>query len=59
MLVYKEWLDEYCPVDKSIEEFCERMIMSGSNVETVEHFGRGIEGVVTGRIESVENIRCG
>ena len=54
MLVYKEWLDEYCPVDKSIEEFCERMIMSGSNVETVEHFGRGIEGVVTGRIESVE-----
>lgn len=54
MLVYKEWLDEYCPVDKSIEEFCERMIISGSNVETVEHFGRGIEGVVTGRIESVE-----
>ncbi|GAB1475191.1 phenylalanine--tRNA ligase subunit beta [Bacillota bacterium] len=54
MLVYKEWLDEYCPVDKGIEEFCERMIMSGSNIETAERFGTGIEGVVVGRIESVE-----
>lgn len=54
MLVYKEWLDEYCPVDKAIDEFCERMVMSGSNIETVESFGKGIEGVVTGRIESIE-----
>ncbi len=54
MLVYKEWLDEYCPVDKSIEEFCERMIMSGSNIETVEEYGKGIENVVVGRIESIE-----
>ena len=54
MLVYKEWLDEYCPLDKSMEEFCERMIMSGSNIETVQEFGRGIENVVVGRLESVE-----
>ena len=54
MLVYKEWLDEYCPVDKGIDEFCERMVMTGSNIETTERFGTGIEGVVVGRIESVE-----
>lgn len=54
MLVYKEWLDEYCSVDKSIEEFCERMIMSGSNIETVEQFGKGIENIVVGKIESIE-----
>lgn len=54
MLVYKEWLDEYCHVDKDIDTFCERMIMSGSNVETVKTFGKNIEGVVVGRIESIE-----
>jgi phenylalanyl-tRNA synthetase beta chain len=54
VLVYKEWLDEYCPLDKSMEEFCERMVMSGSNIENVKGFGRGIEDVVVGRVESVE-----
>lgn len=54
MLVYKEWLDEYCPLDKSMEEFCERMVMSGSNIENVQRFGRGIEDVVVGKVESVE-----
>lgn len=37
-----------------IEKFCERMIMSGSNIETVEHFGNNIENVVVGKILSVE-----
>ncbi len=54
MLVYKEWLDEYCPVHQDIDRFCDRMIMSGSNIETVERFGCGIENVVVGRLESVE-----
>ncbi|MFA7659971.1 MAG: phenylalanine--tRNA ligase subunit beta [Anaerovoracaceae bacterium] len=54
MLVYKEWLDEYCSVDRSIEEFSDRMIMSGSNIETVEQFGKGIDNIVVGRLESIE-----
>ena len=54
MLVYKEWLDEYCSVDRSIEEFRDRMIMSGSNIETVGQFGKGIDNIVVGKLESIE-----
>ena len=54
MLVPVEWLKEYTDLKVSIEEFCERMIMSGSNIETVEHFGEGIEKIVVGKIVDVE-----
>lgn len=54
MLVPIEWLKEYTDIKVSVEEFCERMIMSGSNIETVEHFGEGIEKVVIGRIVDIE-----
>ncbi|MDO4745985.1 MAG: phenylalanine--tRNA ligase subunit beta, partial [Bacillota bacterium] len=35
-------------------EFCDRMIMSGSNLETCEHFCEEIENVVVGKIEKIE-----
>ena len=54
MLVPIEWLNEYTQIKAGIEEFCERMIMSGSNIETVEYFGEGIEKVVVGRIVDIE-----
>ncbi|MDD2484884.1 MAG: phenylalanine--tRNA ligase subunit beta [Eubacteriales bacterium] len=54
MLVYTEWLNEYVEVKEDIDTFCEKMIMSGSNIETVEHFGNGIEKVVVGKLLSVE-----
>lgn len=54
MLVPVEWLKEYTDLNVSIEEFCERMIMSGSNIETVERFGEGIEKIVVGKIVDVE-----
>ena len=54
MLVPVEWLKEYTDIQVSIETFCERMIMSGSNIETVERFGEGIENVVIGRIVDIE-----
>lgn len=54
MLVPIEWLKEYTDIKTDIEEFCERMIMSGSNIETVEHFGEGIENIVVGRIVDIE-----
>ena len=38
MLVPLEWLNEYTKIDAAQDEFCERMIMSGSNIETVERF---------------------
>ena len=36
MIVSLEWLKDYTEVNVSPEEFCERMIMSGSNLETME-----------------------
>lgn len=54
MLVPIEWLNEYTQIRSDIDEFCERMIMSGSNIETVEHFGEDIENVVVGRIIEIK-----
>ncbi|MDD3170019.1 MAG: phenylalanine--tRNA ligase subunit beta, partial [Eubacteriales bacterium] len=54
MLVPIEWLKEYTDIKTGIEEFCERMIMSGSNIETVERFGEGIENIVVGKIVDIE-----
>lgn len=55
MLVPIEWINDYIDIkDISTEEFCDRMIMSGSNLETCEHFCEGIENVVVGKIEKIE-----
>lgn len=54
MLVSLNWLKDYTDVNVPIEEFCNRMIMSGSDMETCEELGTGIEGVVVGRIDKIE-----
>ena len=54
MLVPVEWLKEYTDVNVSIEEFCEKMIMSGSNLETCTMLGAGIHGVVVGKLIKIE-----
>ena len=54
MLVPVEWLKDYIDLEVSDEEFCDRMIMSGSNLETCEHFCEEMENVVVGRIEKIE-----
>ncbi len=54
MLVPIEWLNDYIDIDVSDEEFCDRMIMSGSNLETCEHFCEDMDRVVVGRIEKIE-----
>ena len=55
MLVPIEWINDYIDLkDLSTDEFCDRMIMSGSNLETCEYFGEGIENVVVGRIEKID-----
>lgn len=57
MLVPIEWLNDYIDIDVSDEEFCDRMIMSGSNLETCEHFCEEMERVVVGKIEKIEKHR--
>lgn len=54
MIVSLEWLKDYTEVNVSPEEFCDRMIMSGSNLETMESVGVDMEKVVVGRIEKIE-----
>ncbi len=54
MLVPIEWLKDYIDLDVSIEEFCNRMIMSGSNLETCDYFCEEMENVVVGKIVKIE-----
>lgn len=55
MLVPIEWLSDYIDLkDIDTEEFCDRMILSGSNLETCEHFCEEMENVVVGKIEKIE-----
>lgn len=54
MLVPVEWLKEYTDLNVSTDEFCEKMIMSGSNLETCTMLGEGISGVVVGKLVAIE-----
>jgi len=54
MIVSLEWLKDYTDINVSPEEFCDRMIMSGSNLETMEYAGTGMENVVVGKITKIE-----
>ncbi|MHC1722902.1 MAG: phenylalanine--tRNA ligase subunit beta [Aminipila sp.] len=54
MLVPVEWLKDYTDVNVSVDEFCDKMIMSGSNLETVEYFGENIDKVVVGKILKID-----
>jgi phenylalanyl-tRNA synthetase beta chain len=54
MLVPVEWLKEYTDINVSTDEFCERMIMSGSNLETCTMLGQGISDVVVGKLVKIE-----
>ncbi|MBQ1407708.1 MAG: phenylalanine--tRNA ligase subunit beta [Eubacterium sp.] len=54
MLLSVNWIKDYVDVDVPVHEFGDRMIMSGSNIETIEEIGTGISGVVIGKVVSME-----
>ncbi|MDR2355427.1 MAG: phenylalanine--tRNA ligase subunit beta [Clostridiales Family XIII bacterium] len=54
MLIPLEWLKEYVDFDADTDTFCERMILSGSNIESVRRYGEDIRKVLVGRVLSVE-----
>ncbi len=55
MLVPISWLKEYVNIkDMESKDFLDRMIMSGSNIEEVHHYGEGIKKVVVGKVLKVE-----
>ncbi|MBR0139505.1 MAG: phenylalanine--tRNA ligase subunit beta, partial [Firmicutes bacterium] len=54
MLVPIKWLKEYTDVKVSDEEWVKGMVLSGTNLETVDYWHKGISGVVVGKIEKIE-----
>ncbi|MDR1043221.1 MAG: phenylalanine--tRNA ligase subunit beta [Clostridiales Family XIII bacterium] len=56
MLVPLSWLKEYVDIDVPVNEFAERMVMSGSNIETVRNYAEGVSGIVVGRVVSAERM---
>ncbi len=55
MLVSVNWLGDYIDLDNiSIEEFCSKMILSGSNIETVEPMGTKFSKIMVGHILKIE-----
>src|SRR5665647_2087187 len=54
MLVPIKWLEEYTDVNVGIQEFCDSMIMSGSNLESIEYIGKEVEEVNVGKILSIK-----
>lgn len=56
MLVSIDWIKDYVKLDKwpTDKEFCDRMIMSGSNIETISYLGEGIENVKIAKVLSIE-----
>lgn len=54
MLVPISWLKTYVDVDAPTDIFCNRMVMSGSNIETVTAFAAEFENVRIGKIARIE-----
>ena len=53
MKVSMQFLQDFTSLPTDIKDFCDRMTMSGSKVESYQITGSEIEQVVVGRIESV------
>ncbi len=54
MLVPVKWLKEYTPVDMPVKDWVDGMVLSGTNLETVDYWDKGIEKVVVGQIISID-----
>ena len=55
MLVSLNWLKDYINLDNiDIKEFCSKMIMTGSNLDTYEEIGAGVEKVILGKVLKIE-----
>ena len=54
MLVSVNWLKDYVDIDVPVPEFCDRMILSGSNIETVEPYGKNFTNIMVGKITKIE-----
>jgi len=56
MKVPLEWLCDFVEVKLRPEELAERLTMAGLEVGAIEYHGKGIEGVVVGKVKSIEKL---
>lgn len=54
MKVSLKWLSDYVDVPSDIQEFCDRLDLTGTGVEGVETLGATFDGVVVGYVETCE-----
>lgn len=54
MLVSTKWLKDYVDIDVPVDEFSDKMILSGSNIETVEEMGADFTKIMVGKILMIE-----
>ena len=50
MLISLKWLDTMVKVPEGLQEFCDRLDLTGTGVEGVEKRGASLEGVRIGRV---------
>jgi phenylalanyl-tRNA synthetase beta chain len=55
MLVPIKWLKEYVDIDIDTKELVDKLTMSGSHVDSIENIDKGIDNVVVGKIEEIQN----
>ena len=54
MNVSINWLKEYVDINVSVEELCNRMVMAGFEVESIEDLSATLSNVVAGKIIKIE-----
>jgi phenylalanyl-tRNA synthetase beta chain len=54
MRVSLRWLRDYCECNVSVDELAEKLTMLGLEIETIERLGQDIDGVVVGRVLTVQ-----
>lgn len=54
MLVSLKWLDSMVKVPDDLQDFCDRLDLTGTGVEGVEALGADLEGVKIGLVKTCE-----
>src|SRR5699024_7170209 len=54
MLLPIKWLKDYVDLEESARMLADKLTLSGSHVESIMPLNKGIEGIVVGKILSVE-----
>ena len=53
MLASLEWLKQYVDINISVAELCDKITRVGLEVDTVNQLGKGLEGVITGKVMEI------